>query len=194
MSRLRCGKAMTKNIIIFLLLGLMIVPGLWGQTGLYLGSKLGFTSSSLRLGDLKQDWGTSFLYGAGAGMKIFNFGIELNYFRTFHNLETEEISVLDWDATKLGYHYLGLNGKFFFPLVLIHPYLTGGLGTYFAKMRDIGEDHSRGFNLGAGLEIHLGPKWAVCGEGRYHHVNLVLDEVDVKIRDFTFAAGLHFYF
>lgn len=185
---------MKKNIFIILALGMMSVSGLRGQGGLYLGPQLGFTSPNLNLGDLELDGDMTFLYGAKAGIKIFNLGVELNYFRTFHNLVPADAAVFNWDETRLDYHYLGLNGKFFFPLVLIQPYLTGGIGYYFANISDIAEDKSRGFNLGAGVEIHLGSKWAVCGEARYNHVNLVLDEVDVKIRDFTFTGGLHFYF
>ncbi len=185
---------MKKNIfIIFVLVGIS-VSGLWGQGGIYLGPQLGFTSQNLNLGELDLDGGTTFLYGAKAGLKIFNLGAEVNYFRTFHNLVAADAAVFNWDETRLGYHYLGLNAKFFFPLVIIQPYLSGGLGYYFADLKDIADDKSRGFNLGAGVEIQLGSKWSICGEGRYNHVNLVLDEVDVKIRDFTFTGSLHFYF
>ena len=134
------------------------------------------------------------MYGAKTGVKIFNLAAELNYFRTVHNLEPEDAAAFDWDETRLGYQYLGVNGKFFFPLLVIQPYLTGGVGYYFADINDIDDDRSTGFNLGAGVEIHLGSTWAICAEGRYNHVNLVLDEVDAEIRDFTFAGSLHFYF
>jgi opacity protein-like surface antigen len=99
-----------------------------------------------------------------------------------------------WAETRLDYHFLGLNGKLFFPLAVFHPYVTAGIGYYTADITAVDEDTSRGFNLGAGMEIHLGSTWAICGEGRYNHVNLVLDEVDTEVRDFTFTGSVHFYF
>ncbi|MFW6136895.1 MAG: porin family protein [Candidatus Aminicenantaceae bacterium] len=185
---------MAKRMVILGLLAAGTASGLWGQAGVYLGLKAGFASPGVHMNDLKLGENSSFLYGAQTGIKIFNLGVELNYYRTSHNLASGDLSAFGGGETRLGYHFLGLNGKFFFPLILIHPYLTGGLGYYLADLNDGDKDKSRGFNLGAGVEVRLGSKWALCGEGRYNHVNLVLNDVDLKIRDFTFSAGLHFYF
>ena len=137
---------------------------------------------------------TSFLVGARFGFKFLMMAVEANYFQAGHNVSLKDLVTINWDGREVDYSYLGLNVKYFFPLLLLHPYVSVGYGYYTASIQDIGEDTQMGFNVGLGLELHVGSKFALNAEGRYHRVGLDIDNRELKIGDFTINGGLSIYF
>ena len=149
------------------------------------------SSQKLDFKDLQFNRDTAFLYGVRAGFRILFFTIEGNYYQAAHNISIADI---DLDERKVDYNHLGLSLRLFLPIPLINPYLAFGYGRYSANIKDLGDDNNTGFNAGLGLELHLGEKFSILGEGRYNDVGLKIDDDDLKIKDWTFHVGLNFYF
>jgi len=186
-----------KKILIsafILVFSLVFVSSAYGQGGFYLGLQGGLSAQKPSLTDIEFNTNTTFLYGARAGIKFMMFALEVNYFQAAHNIDLKEFPTFDWADHEIDYNYLGLNLKYFFPLSLLHPYITAGYGYYSADISDIDKDTDRGFNFGLGLELHLGKKFSLLAEGKYHHVKLDIDDRDLKVGDFTFSGGFNIYF
>ena len=177
-----------------LTISLLLASNAFGQGGLYLGVQAGYSAQKPSLKDIEFNTNTTFLYGVRAGVKIMMIAVEVNYFRAAHNLELKELVTLEWGNQEIDYSYLGLNLKYFFPLVALHPYVTFGYGYYTADIRNFEEDKEKGFNLGLGLELSMGGKFSLLAEGKYHHANLDIDEREFKLGDFTFCVGVNIYF
>lgn len=177
-----------------LTISLLLASNAFGQGGLYLGVQAGYSAQKPSLKDIEFNTNTTFLYGVRAGVKIMMIAVEVNYFRAAHNLELKELVTLEWGNQEIDYSYLGLNLKYFFPLVVLHPYVTFGYGYYTADIRNFDEDKEKGFNLGLGLELMAGGKFSLLAEGKYHHANLDIDEQEFKLGDFTFCVGVNIYF
>jgi hypothetical protein len=86
--------------------------------------------------------------------------------------------------------------RYVFPLrAVVKPYAQGGAGIYWSKARlhtglgnfDGSEPHF-GYNVGAGVQMHLDPTIAIGLDGAYHLVQV--DGPDVEF--FTFGASLLF--
>lgn len=179
-------------IIILFTLGLM--SNVYAQGGLYFGIQAGYSAQKPSLKNVEFNTDTTFLYGMRAGLKIMMIAVEINYFQAAHNLDMAELIALDWGGRQVDYNFIGLNLKYFFPFFLIHPYLTMGYGYYTANIHEIDKDRDRGYNLGIGLELHLGSRLSLLAEGKYHHVSLDIDQRKFKIGDFTLSGGLNIYF
>jgi hypothetical protein len=177
-----------------LIFSLLLAIHAFGQGGLYLGVQAGYSAQKPSLKDIEFNTDTTFLYGVRAGVKIMMIAVEVNYFQAAHNLELKELVTFEWGEREIDYSYLGLNLKYFFPLVVLNPYVTFGYGYYTADIRNIDEDKGKGFNLGVGLELSMGGKFSLLAEGKYHHANLDIDERELKLGDFTFSAGVNIYF
>lgn len=160
----------------------------------YLGPQLGSSAQKPSLLDIEFSTDTTFLYGFRAGVKILFFAVELNYFQAAHNMELKELVTFAWGGREIDYNYLGLNGKLFLPILILHPYLTVGYGYYSADIFDVAKGTDRGFNLGLGLELQLGKSFSLLAEGKYHYAKLNIDEEELKISDYTIAGGFNFYF
>lgn len=173
---------------------LLLASNAFGQGGLYLGIQAGFSAQKPSLKDIEFNMDTTFLYGVRAGVRIMMIALEANYFQAAHNMELKELVTFEWGDREIDYSYLGLNLKYFFPLVVLHPYITFGYGYYTVDIRNIGEDKEKGFNLGLGLELMMGGKFSLLAEGKYHHTNLDIDERELKLGDFTFSVGANIYF
>ena len=165
----------------------------FGRTGFYLGIQGGYSAQKPGLKDVEFNTDTSFVYGLRAGIRVLMIGVEASCFQAAHNLDPADILSLDWGERQINYNFLGLNFKYFFPLVFLDPYITAGFGYYSADVHDKGEDKNGGYNAGLGVEVNLG-RLALVAEGKYHHVNLDIDEKDLKLGNFTFVGGLSFYF
>jgi opacity protein-like surface antigen len=159
---------------------------------LYLGIQGGLSQQKASFSDIKFDSDTSFLYGAKAGLRFAWFGAELNYFQAAHNINKASLS--GWQDRKVDYNYLGVNLKWFFPILVVSPYLTVGYGYYTADIHDIDKDKNGGFNAGAGVEVMLGKSFALTAEGKYHHVKLDIGDETMSLGNFTMTGGLSFYF
>jgi hypothetical protein len=172
----------------------VLVPNISAQTGIYLGPHLGISAPKPTLEGVELDTDTTFLYGVRAGVKIAMVGLEINYFQAAHNLDLKQIAPFGWNEREVDYNYLGLNFKWFFPIVFVHPYLTVGYGYYTADVMNIDKDTVRKFNAGAGVEIHIGSKFSILAQGKYQNLDFDLDNLDFNFKDFTFSGGFNLYF
>ncbi len=189
------AKKMRKKIILALtfLFCLFFVSEGFAETGFYLGIQAGYSAQKPSLKGVEFNTDSTFVYGLRAGIRVLMVGVEASYFQAAHNLNPSDILSLDWGERQVDYSFIGLNFKYFFPLVLFDPYITAGFGYYSADVHNIDEDRSGGYNIGLGVEVNLG-RVSLVAEGKYHHVNLDIDEEEFKIGDFTFVGGLSFYF
>ena len=165
-----------------------------GRSGFFIGLQGGYSAQKPGLPDFEFKTDTSFLYGVRLGLKFLMIAVELNYFQAAHNLELKEYFTFSWGGKEIDYNYLGANLKFFFPFLVFQPYITGGYGYYTADIKTIGKNTDKGLNGGLGIEIHLGSKFSLLVEGKYHHVSLDIDQLELKIGDWTLSGGLNFYF
>jgi hypothetical protein len=175
-------------------MSLTVTGRVQGQTGFFLGIQAGYSAQKPSLENIEFSTDTSYLYGLRAGFKFLMLGIEVNYFQAAHNLDPKEMLALNWSEKQLDYSYLGLNLKYFFPVLVIHPYVTVGYGNYKAAFDVSAEDRKRGFNAGLGVELHLGGKVSLIAEGKYHRATLDIDGEELKLGDFTLSGGLNIYF
>lgn len=184
-------KIMRSVLLVFIL---FTAAEAWGQSGFFLGAQGGYSVQKPSLKEVKFNSDTSFLYGARVGLKFLMLGAEVSFFQASHDLDPKEIASLQWGQREISYSYLGLNLKYFFPLLLLHPYVSVGYGYYTADVRDVGKDTQTGYNLGVGAELHLGSKISVLAEGRYHRASLDIENRKLKLGDFTFCGGINVYF
>lgn len=178
----------------FLVAGIVCsVSSGYARSGFFLGVQGGFSAQKPSLKDIEFNTDTTYLYGLRAGVKIWMISFEVNFFQAAHNLELKELISFAWSGRQIDYNFVGANLKYYIPLAIFHPYITVGYGYYTANIRDIDKDTERGYNLGLGIEIHLGKKFSLLAEGRYHKVKLDIDQRDLRIGDFTFVGGFSIY-
>jgi opacity protein-like surface antigen len=178
-----------------LLLSLILVIGTtgnaFGSKFFFIGLQGGWSSQTLDFKDLEFERNTAFLYGVRAGFRILFFAIEGNYVQAAHNISVADV---DLDERKIDYNHLGLSLRLFLPFPLVNPYLTVGYGRYSADIKNLGDDSNSGYNVGLGLELHLGGNFSILGEGKYNHVGLKIEDDDLKVKNYTIHMGLNFYF
>jgi len=157
----------------------------------YLGLQGGWSSQKLDFRDMEFDRNTAFLYGVKAGIRILSIALEGNYFQAAHNVDAADVSL---DDREVDYNHLGLSLRFFLPFPLVNPYLTLGYGRYSAGIKGLGDDGNSGYNLGLGLELHLGRRLALLGEAKYNTVGLTIEDEDLKVKSYTLHFGMNYYF
>jgi opacity protein-like surface antigen len=172
----------------------VFVSGAAAKSGFFIGLQGGWSMQKPSLEEVKFDSDSSFLYGARIGFKFMMFAVEANYFQAAHNLVVKELVAFDWDGVEVDYNYLGVNLRVYIPLVLVHPYFTVGYGSYSANLKDIAKDSNRGVNLGLGVELQLGDKFSLMAEGKYHNVKVDIDDVELKLKNYTLSGGFNIYF
>ncbi len=175
---------------------LAVAPAARAQVGVYLGFQGGIASQKVNFEGVEFDRNTTFVYGLRAGVKILMVSAELQFLQAAHNLNTASVlsPIKDWDERRIRWNYYGLNVKFQLPFPIVSPYLTGGYGYYGANVDTIGDDQSGGWNGGLGLEIHLGRKLSLTGEGRYHRARFDIQNGALKVGTWTAAAGMNVSF
>jgi hypothetical protein len=161
--------------------------------GFYIGLEAGSSAPnfSLKNPQVNFEGTTSFLYGAKVGLKFLMFAVEGNVLTASHNIISTE-QAFPWEGNGVGFTYWGINGKLFIPLLIVHPYIMGGYGTYSIDINDISKDSNKGYNLGVGLEVKLG-KLGVFAEGRYHKVTVTIDR-DLDMSNYTLTFGVLYDF
>ncbi|MFW6160135.1 MAG: outer membrane beta-barrel protein [Acidobacteriota bacterium] len=186
---------MKKTISFLLMAGcLCLFTGdVLAQSGFFLGLQGGVSSQKPGFKNIEFNRDTSFLYGARVGLKLMMISLELNYFQASHNIQINN-GLPDWSGRQVDTNHLGLNFKYFLPLLFIHPYLSAGYGYYGADIQGVDEDRKRRFNLGAGIELHIGKKLSLLAEGRYHLNRLEIEGEEMKFGHFTLSGGFNFYF
>jgi len=173
---------------------LLSFSGVSAQGLFYLGFQAGFSAQKPSLEGIEFNTNTKFLYGLRAGARFLMVALEANYFQAVHNLELKDLLLLNWQGRQVDYNFVGLNLKYIFSLLMVHPYLTFGYGYYTADIHEIDKDKNGGFNFGIGVELMLGKKFSFLAEGKYHHVRLDIQKRDLGIGDFTLSGGLNIYF
>jgi opacity protein-like surface antigen len=137
---------------------------------------------------------SSFMYGARIGVKFMVFAVEANFFQSAHNLVVKDLVGFVWDGVNVDYNYLGINGRLYIPLIVVHPYFTVGYGSYSASLKDIGKDTTRGYNVGLGVEVNLGDTFALMAEGKYHNVKMDIEDTELALKNYTLSGGFNIYF
>lgn len=165
----------------------------YSQVGLYMGAFGGTSSQTPSAETFTFDTDTTFVYGLRAGVRVLMLGVEVAYFQAAHNIDMSS-GLPSWDGKVNDYSYIGINGKLYFSLLVVHPYLTLGYGYYTADIHNIDKDNDGGFNFGAGLEFKLGGKFGLSAEARWHKVHVDIQNIDLGLGDFTLTAGFNFYF
>ena len=179
-------------LVVFLaLFGASVLPS---RALIYLGAQAGWSAQRPSLSNVEFSTDTSFLYGLRAGLRLMGIAVELNYFQAAHNMEPKDFLQLYWKDREMDYSYIGVNGKIYFPLPLLQPYLTAGYGYYAADIREIDKDKNGGFNFGLGAELMLGKRFSLTAEGKYHHVKLDISNFDLTLGDFTLTGGFNIHF
>jgi opacity protein-like surface antigen len=162
--------------------------------GFYLGAFGGTSAQSPSAENVQFDTDTTFVYGLRAGVRILMVGVELNYFRAAHNIQVGGGTLINWDQKVNDYSYIGVNGKLYFPILMLQPFLTAGYGYYTADIHAIDKDNDGGFNFGAGLDLRLGRRFSLTAEGRWHKVRVSIQNVLLDLGDFTLWGGFQFHF
>ncbi len=185
-----------KTIRFFVLMAFcfVFVSGAAAKSGFFIGVHGGWSMQKPSLDEVKFDSDSTFLYGARVGVKFMMFAIEANFFQAAHNLVVKELVGFDWDGVEVDYNYLGINARVYIPLILVHPYFTVGYGSYSANLKTIAKDSNMGINLGLGVELQLGDKFSLMAEGKYHNVKVNIEDVELKLKNYTLSGGFNIYF
>jgi len=156
----------------------------------YIGPELGKFKPKFEydiLGGIRFEGSSAFQWVAKAGIKLLMFAIEGNYLSSSHSL-TPAL----WGDRGLNISYLGVNGKIYFPILVVQPYVTAGYGYYTVEKEGSEKDSNGGYNFGGGVEIALG-KIHLFGEARYHQVTVQIGDADLVAKGWglTFGANFH---
>ena len=189
---------MKRFLINLAIIGLVIVsPSLVNaQTGFYLGLLGGYSAQkpSLSNFEFEFDRDPSFVYGARLGLKFMMLAVEGVFFQASHSLTTEDPAFIFWANRQVDTNFLGVQLKYFLPLLMLQPYFSLGYGYFGADVEAIGQDRQGSWNAGVGVELHLGKKFALLGEGRYFFSQLEIDNEEMKFGQFVLSGGFNFYF
>ncbi len=175
------------------LLAVLSAPA-FSQVGIYLGAFGGASVQTPSAVSFEFDTDTTFVYGLRAGLRVLMVGVELNYFQAAHNIIVGGPGLADWDQKINSYSYVGLNGKIYFPILMLQPFITAGYGYYTADIHDIDKDNDGGLNFGAGLDLKLGRRFSLTAEGRWQKVVVSIEDIELSLGDWTFWAGFQVHF
>jgi opacity protein-like surface antigen len=166
----------------------------FSQVGIYIGGYAGYSAQKPSFEEAEFTTDTTFLYGLRGGIRFLMLALEVNYFSAMHNIEMNDFLLFNWNGKTSDYSYIGLNLRYIFSLAIFHPYLTGGYGYYTVDIHNIDKDSEGGYNFGAGLEVSLGKKISLLIEGKYHHVTVNIEAIDISLGNFTLCGGLNIHF
>jgi hypothetical protein len=167
--------------------GFLLAGNAAASTGFYIGPEFGWAGPSFSYTNLDFKGNSALLIGARAGFKILFLAVEGNYLTSSHTLSSEDGFL--WEGNKTRLQTLGINGKLFIPFPLLHPYLTGGWGSYTVDIDDVGKGTNGGYNIGGGLELGLG-SINLFAEGKYHWVKVEIKSSDLDVSFWTATFGL----
>ena len=185
---------MKRICLVALFLLLILAVNAYSQIGIYVGGFAGYSAQKPSFEDIQFTTDTTFLYGLRGGIRFMMLALEVSYFRAMHNIAMADFLTLNWDGKVNDYSYVGLNLKYIFSLAIFHPYLTVGYGYYTADIEAIDKDKEGGINAGAGLEISLGKRISLVAEGKYHHVTVDIQKVNLGLGNFTLCGGINVNF
>lgn len=179
---------------VVLVLLMILAVNAYSQIGIYVGGFAGYSAQKPSFEDIQFTTDTTFLYGLRGGIRFMMLALEVSYFRAMHNIAMADFVTINWDGRINDFTYIGLNLKYVFSLAIFHPYLTAGYGYYSADIETIDKDKEGGINVGAGLEISLGKRISIVAEGKYHHVTVDIQKINLGLGNFTICGGINFYF
>jgi len=185
-------KRMCAVVVFFVLF--LTAANAFSQIGIYIGGFAGYSAQKPSFENVEFTTDTTFLYGLRGGIRFMMLALEVSYFRAMHNIALADFVTLNWDNPVNDYSYIGLNLKYVFSLAIFHPYLTAGYGYYTVDIENIAKDKAGGINVGAGLEISLGKRISILAEGKYHHVTVDIQKINLGLGNFTVCGGLNIYF
>jgi hypothetical protein len=172
---------------------LLVIAYAPAQAGFYIGLRGGLSNQNVTGGSIKFNQDSAFLYGAQVGVKFLSFSLEGEFYQANHNLSSETPTVYLGLSGDMSYYYLGVNGKLGLPLSVIYPYLTVGLGSYTADLKDLGKKSDMSFNVGAGAELYIG-KVGIFAELRYTDFSMDFDNHKWDFGGLDVHAGLNIHF
>jgi len=177
------------------LLSVLAVPA-FSQIGIYLGAFGGTSVQSPSALSVDFEPATTFVYGLRAGLRVLMIGVEVDYFQAAHNIMIlgSGGTIADWNEKINDYSYIGVNGKIYFPILMLEPFLTAGYGYYTADIHNIDKDNDGGLNLGAGLDLKLGKRFSLTAEARWQKVVFSIENINLSLGDWTFWGGFQIHF
>jgi len=182
-----------KNLFITLSLTLiMAVSGFAGEK--VLGLNAGISNSAF---EDQTEAASTLSFGASFGNKfagLFEGGVEFNMLASPYELvnKTDHYK----ETLSITQTMVGVYAKVNIPLVIVNPYIKGGLGYYMGsmeyKLEEWGDTDKTekdfkgalGYNVGAGVETFLG----IYGEVMFHIVERELDVEDAVSAAFNNVA------
>jgi len=185
-----------RNVGLAFLLSLILTGNAHGSPGLYFGLQAGWAQEKARFEAIKFNSDTSFLYGVKAGVRAADLALEFDYHQVAHKLNPANPADT-WAGRKVDYTYIGLNLRWLFSFLFLNPYLTGGYGYYTADIQSVDTQRKGGYNLGAGVELRLGRKFALVAEGKYHRVSFNVQDGTIgtlTLNHWTLSGGFNLYF
>jgi len=182
-------KASLMALYLALLIAIAAVPG---RADFYIGAQTGLSNENVKVGQIKFDRDSAFLYGAQAGFRFSSFAIEGQFYRAQHDLLSNDMNPSEL-TQRMDYYFLGVNGRLGVPLAIVYPYLAAAVGTYHVNLRDIGKKSDLSYSLGAGTELTLG-KVGIFGELRYIDFKVDLDNRSWDMGGLNVHLGLNFHF
>jgi opacity protein-like surface antigen len=184
-----------KGLVLFIFLALVGAGHPGPKLASILASGRGFEPQR-RFRQFRFNTDTSFVYGLRAGVRVLMLAAELSYVQAAHNLDPKGGFLPSWKDRTVDWSLIALNAKLRFPILILAPYITAGYGYYGVDIQDIQEESTRkgGFNLGAGVELSLGSKFALVAEGKYHYVKVDVEEAAFKSSSFTLTGGFNISF
>jgi opacity protein-like surface antigen len=187
---------MKKNMLLIVVCGLFLLTAVSvpANAQFYLGVRGGLSNENAKAGEVKFDRNSAFLYGAQVGIKFMGFAIEGQYYHSDHDLLGGESGQLDLEIPlQMDYDYFGVNGKLGIPLAIVYPYITAGYGWYSVDLKNVFDESTSAFNVGAGAELTLG-KIGIFGELRYTDFSIEFENTtwDFGGLDLHFGLNIHF--
>ena len=179
-------------LMAFCLAVLMAISAAPGRADFYVGAQAGLSNENVKVGQVKFDEDSAFLYGGQVGFRLSSFAIEGQFYRAQHDLQTDSMNPSE-ASQHLDYYFLGVNGKLGLPLAIAYPYFTVGVGTYHVSLRDVGKKSDLSYSVGAGAEFTLG-KVGIFGELRYVDFKVDLDNRSWDMGGLNLHLGLNFHF
>ena len=174
------------------LAALIAITAVPSRAQFYIGAQAGLSNEEVKVGQIKFDRDSAFLYGAQVGLRLSSFTIEGQFYRAEHDLLSNETDPPDV-SQQLDYYFLGVNGKLGIPLKIVYPYISVGVGTFQVNLKDIGKKSDLSYSVGAGAELTLG-KLGIFGELRYIDFKVDLDNRSWDMGGLNVHVGLNFHF
>ena len=162
----------------------------------YIGVKFGLALQRTKFEELETfyetDYGT--VYGFCLGNKFLNLGLEIHYFHSDHHLVPKGEHPPGFIIERFKLNVITANFIYYFPIPVVQPYLSAGMGTYNVNVVGFGKDSSVGYNFGIGANARVTELVSVSADGKYHLVKFDLNQNRMDLKNFTWYISVNFHF